>query len=212
MLARYSAAKTVDGTIVLRQTAGSVSVGVETTLRYERPARLSLRQVRRSAEPRTWWVTSDGKTFSYDAPPETAPRPGQRLIERVLPGMTIGDLYAAASRSLGDRSAPLDIAIGRPEHLRFLTRQWATMAFAADRKLGEDRVRVIAGRWREYGDAAVTGTFEMWVEPDGTLRRYVLRETIAPDPRLGPQQVTSTWDVNLRIGVSIDPDAFKVIR
>lgn len=216
MLAYYRDAKSLKGEIVLTQRAGQVAVVVETSVAYDEPSKLLIRQVRRSAaNPGAWLVTSDGTNFSYDAPASVAKRPGERLIEKVSSGnrtFSVADIYATASNSLGDRSAALDIAIARSEDLRFLTGQWATLAYQEPREVAGVRVQVVGGDWREYSAAAVSGKYELWITLGGELKRVVQRETIAPDPRLGAQTVVSTWDVDLERNPKLDPGTFKLAR
>jgi hypothetical protein len=227
MLRNYDSAQTLTGTIRFTQSVQNVSIVIDTNLQWAKPAKLFIRQDRRSSDPRTYFVTSDGKTFSYDLPEDRAGAPGERLFEPVSqPGRTLDyrDIYAAASRSLGDRSAPIDIAICRTEDLKFIRGQWATMEFAE--KPGPDGVRVIVGDWRQYANAPASGSFEMWITDDGDLKKYVQRETFQPEAsaldekfrphpvplNVGPLQITSVWDVNLKVNGAPDPSLFKVIK
>lgn len=213
VLARYAGAKTVVGKIAMVQTMGSISASVTTELQYERPAKLYIRQVRKSSDPREWMVTSDGAQFSYEMPWDlTTGRPKERLIEDVKQqgkSLDLRDMYAAAARSLGDRSAPLDILISRSEDLKFLANQWATLGYLSG---DAGPIILIGGQWREYGQAPVSGTWQMEVTPEGDLKSYRLEEAIAPDPKQGPQKVTTVWTVDVSLSAAPDPAKFKLLK
>ncbi|MCB8933468.1 MAG: hypothetical protein M9921_00830 [Fimbriimonadaceae bacterium] len=217
MLGRYSAASSMTGTIRFTQSAQRNSVTIETTLQYEKPSKLYIRQQLRSSEPMTWLVVSDGTQFSYNTPenlPGAANLP--RLVEQVKQNDVTLDtrgIYKAAASSIGDRSAPLDIVIGDPDDLKGLTFQWATLEYRGQVLVGDERLDLIAGRWRPYGTAPAHGTYEMYLTPSGELRRYVVVETVGAGPE-NPTviEVRSVWDVNLKIDGKVDPALFKVVR
>lgn len=217
MLARYANVNSMVGTIRFTQTAQSKSVSIETTLQFERPSKLFIRQQLRSSDPMTWLVVSDGKEFSYNTPenlPGAANLP--RLIEKVVQNDIALDtraIYKAAASSIGDRSAPLDIVIGDPDDLKGLTYQWASLEYRGRVRLGDEDVDLIVGRWRPYGTAPAHGTYEMYLTPSGELRRYVVIESVSAGPQ-NPTviQVHSVWDVRLTINGKVDPALFKVIR
>lgn len=217
MLAHYSSAQSLTGTIRFTQSAQNTSVGIETVLQVERPSRLYIRQVLRSNEPAAWLVVSDGKQFSYNTPNNL---PGSenlpRLVEQVSQNGTTLDsraIYKAGATSIGDRSAPLDIAIGHPDDLKSLTFQWATLEYRGRRKLGDEEVDVIGGRWRPYGEAPASGQFEMYILPTGELRRYAILESVSPQGANGTVfEVRSVWDVRITANGKPDPALFRVIR
>lgn len=227
MLRYYDAAQTLTGTIRFVQSVGDVSVSIETTLQYEKPSKLFIRQDRRSSEPRTFLVTSDGKFFSYDLPENRLAAPGERLYEPVVQaGRSLGyrDIYAVASRSLGDRSAALDIAIARTEDLKFIRGQWATVEYAPEQP--GSGMKVVTGDWRAYASAPVSGRYSMWITESGELKRYAQREVIQPEAtvlderfrerpaqlNVGPQQVNSVWEVDLKVNGEPDAKLFKVVK
>lgn len=217
MLSFYSNAQTLTGNIRFTQTAQNTSVTIETVLQVERPSRLYIRQVLRSSEPATWLVVSDGKEFSYNTPSNL---PGHvnlpRLVEKVSQnGETLDtrSIYKAGVTSIGDRSAPLDIAIGHPDDLKSLTYQWATLEYRGRRKLGDEEVDVIGGRWRPYGQAPANGEFEMYMLPTGELRRYAILESVSPQGANGAVfEVRSIWDVQIKVNGKPDPTLFRVVR
>lgn len=211
MLATYANAKSLSGTIKFTQSLGNVSVSIETYMQYERPGKLYIRQDRKSiSDPRTWIVSADGKYFSYDSPDEIADT-RSRLIEAYGEGQDIRDVYNAASRSMGDRDAPIVIAISRQKDLEFLRNQWVSVEMLDPKPVGSEAFTVVAGKWRENGRMPASGLFEMWITPDGELKKYLRRETIAAEG-MAPQVVTSTWDVNLALNGKIDPNLFQLIK
>jgi hypothetical protein len=224
MLAAYHGAKTMTGSIKLTVSAAGGSASLQTTLQYERPAKLYLFQRKNvdnpdPEEPTQWLVTSDGKMFSYQVPNDKYARaPGLRLVEPVMNGrvgvqQTIGSIYAASSKSIGDRSMPLDIAIAERTDLVFRRGQWGTYS-----KTGQKEVRgkigsIIKGEFRMYAGAPPSGEFQMVVTDEGELLQYVEVVNIAlsegPNPKY--QAVTSQWDVDLKINGQVDPALFKVV-
>lgn len=211
MIARYYNAEALSGTIAFTQAAGQTSIGIETFVAFSRPSRLLIRQKRTGSEPSTWLAVSDGVNFSYDVPRDFEARPGERLRETVKQGdqsLDIRQIYAAVSRSLGDRSAPLDIVIGRLEDLRYLREQWASVRFV-DKPDLPSGVRIVGGDWRAYGATPVSGTYEFWIKGE-ELIRYVQLETIQPRPEVAPIRVVSRWDVSLKVGGPVEDAWFKL--
>lgn len=209
MFAKYASAKTVSGTITLTQGTERETGQIVTELAYERPAKLFIRQVRATQSRRVWLVTSDGKYFSYGKPDPTV---GGRLVEPVSNEkrtLDLGGIYAAASASLGDRSAPLDIAISRREDLAAVRAQLATLDYVGTKDLGGETVHVIEGKWREYGEAPATGKFTICIGPNSDLRVYAVTEPMSIGGAV--LNVLSRWDVNLKVGADIGANVFKVV-
>lgn len=213
MLAKYSAAKTLSGTILLTQGSEQESGQISTSLQYERPAKLYLRQEKKTADRRTWLITSDGKHFSYDKPNQASDYGAGRLVEAIVSAagtLKLGDIYAVgAGKSLPDRSAPLDIAIGRREDLEFIRGQWANLSTEPARELDGRTVNSIVGDWREYGTAAITGRFQFLITPEGEMKRYTIVEKIVINGNI--VTITSRWDIDLKIDGPVDPKLFKVV-
>ncbi|HRF59935.1 MAG TPA: hypothetical protein PLH94_08485 [Fimbriimonadaceae bacterium] len=212
MLRRYSDLSSLTGSITMTQRVGSATAVIKTQLQYERPSKLFIRQDLQSSTPQTWIVTSDGATFSYNVPNDRPGRPGERLIEKVATAgrvLNFQDIYAVASRSLGDRSFPTDIAISRLDDLRYLRDQWATLGFVDPQPQG---LTAVGGQWREYKTAPASGTFEIWVDKEGNLRRYIQRETVKPLPNAETQFVTTVWDVDFVPNGKPNPDLFQVLK
>ncbi|HZH97804.1 MAG TPA: hypothetical protein VEX38_02430 [Fimbriimonadaceae bacterium] len=220
MLAHYYGANTATGKIKLTQSMMNHSVVIETTLQFEKPSKLYIKQVQTGKSgQRTWLVTSDGKSFAYDPPSVVISRKPIRLMEAVQQNdktLDVRDIYRAIVESLGDRSAPLDVVIGRREDLEFLQHQLATVRYAGRDKVGETEVNVITGDWREYGAAPVSGTYQMLITDAGELKRYARKETLAVamgnGQSLPPQDVLTVWDVDVQVNGKPDPALFKVVR
>lgn len=214
-LDKLATAKTMVGSIRFIQTIGNIQVQIDTNLQYELPSRLYLHQSRKSREPWNWAVTSDGVNFSYDAPLHLPPYRPIRLTEPVKVGeksLSCREIYFSTCGMIGDKGAPLDMALGRPEVIRQVLDQWATMTLEGETKVGDKMAYVISGDWREDAKKPVTGKFWIVVSPSGDLHRYQTRETVSFDQALGPQVVDSTWEVKFELNAKPNPQLFAVIR
>lgn len=223
MLAYYNNAKTLTGTIQMTQTAGSRQATVSTVIQAEWPSKLYLRQELKAAfGSDSWLVTSDGMVFSYDPPSELE---GKRLAEPVdhaTGSHDIRSIYAATVKSIYDRSTPLDIVIGRMEDLRYRNYQWVNVVVQGEAQIGEDKVTVVGGQWREYGQAPASGTYTMAIDGQKRLRQFTLKESLevgnevlivkGQRPRNPTiQQITTVWDVNVIKDGPVKPELFKVV-
>ncbi len=214
-LARYAAAKTIVGTIKLTQAAAGRSGTITTTLQLQRPDKLFLRQVQDKVPPRVWLVTCDGTGFTYDLPIETEGQKPGRLYEplvRETGKLSVQDVYRAAVASIGDRSAPLEIAIGHKEDLKFITGQWASLAYAGQVDLKGASCHKIRGQWREYPGGPIVGRFELFLDDQSLIRRYAVEQAIQVQPNQPAIQVVSVWDVDLKLDAEVDPSLFRLVR
>jgi hypothetical protein len=214
LLTRYNAAVSVVGNIKFVQSYKGVSVTTDTALQYEKPSKLYAKQVRPGEDP--WLVTSDGQLFSYSAPLLGGFQKGKRLIERVDQLgklLTVREIYGASLARILDRSAPMEIAIGRLEDLRLIRNQWASMQLGEPDPKGN---KVVTGKWREDGGSTPSGTYEMLVSPEGDLLRYTIKEMRGfrgPDGKqIPPDLLVSDWQVTLKIDAPVDPALFSVVR
>ncbi|MCX7800754.1 MAG: hypothetical protein N2109_10480 [Fimbriimonadales bacterium] len=214
-MAKYAAAQTIVGTIRLTQAAAGQSGTIETTLQIQRPDRLFLRQVQNKTPAKVWLVTCDGRGFTYDAPVEAEGQKPLRLYESLnkeTGRMTVQDVYRATVASIGDRSAPLDIAIGHKEDLRFVAGQWATLQLAGQTEVRGALCHKIRGLWREFPGGPAVGRFELYIDEQNLIRRYAIEQTIRLQPNQPPLQVVSVWDVDLRLDAAVDPALFRLVR
>ncbi|HVT14110.1 MAG TPA: hypothetical protein VHE55_17745 [Fimbriimonadaceae bacterium] len=220
MLKYYSAAKTMTGTITYTATDGAGKVELVTTLQYERPSKLYIRQTKDKPHPLQWLVLSDGDKFSYGHNPDTFDVQRDRLTEAVRQvGMSydIGSIYAiAAPEGLGDRSVPLDVAIGRHEDLQHDVLMWMTVNLEGKTTVNGVTANLIKGKWRPYGEAATDpneapGRYEMVIGDDGRLLRYTVMRWIARDPKNPTDAVDlrENWDVDLTVNGTPTESLFK---
>ncbi len=235
MLQLYASAQSLTGTITLTASDKNGKAQLVTKLQYQKPSKLYIRQDKGGRQPQTWLVTSDGMAFSYD-PPDNLPlaQPGRvkEKVRQLVPNEVdrdskgnpipvyrdyeVGQIYAvAAVGSLGDRSTPLDIAIGRIEDLSHDKATWMTMQWGGKVTFNGVEANLIKGKWREYGDqvsdpAYAPGDYEMIVTDDGKLLRYGIAQMMSGN---GIQaEVNLVWDVDLRINDKPDPGLFRVVQ
>ncbi|RYG48404.1 hypothetical protein EON79_04535, partial [bacterium] len=114
MMAHYAGAFTAQGTIVTTQSAKNVSVVTQTGFAMSKPNRLRISQTRNGSQGGKWLVVSDGNKVSYDRPKGVfGPARFSDPTEPTLP-----EVYTAVLDSLGEKSIPLDILIGRSNDLQ----------------------------------------------------------------------------------------------
>jgi hypothetical protein len=203
MLARYANAKQIVGTIEMRQITDGAEYRVLTRVQYERPRKLYIYQV--DSRNKQWKVVSDGVWFTYDTPNHFDDISRKRLYETINRRgllLNIGDVYATASQSLGDRSAPLDLIIGRTVHVRNVVNQWATREY--------DDEGIVRGDFREYGNAKVSGKYAMRIGGEGDLSFYALNESVFFKEEGRPRNIRTEWKIDLETGKSGDESLYKV--
>lgn len=241
MLKYYAGAQSMTGTITYTATDGAGKAQLITYLQYEKPSKLSIKQVKSGSNPMTWLLASDGKNFTYPSPehlissePGSAiGKPGtkrRQLVEpvyQIIPNEFITDakgnkvqkkgnldirqIYAVGAPSIADRSAPLDIAIGRVEDLQHVNLQWMTVEYSGRKSHNGVEVHVVTGGWRNYGNMAVRdpkfppGHYQMLIADDGKLLQYSVRQLMQ-----GNAVLQETWDVDLTVNGQTDPSAFKL--
>lgn len=212
MLMSYRQAKTLTGTISLRVSDGKGQTGITTTVQYEKPSKLYIKQEKAGATAKL--VTSDGKHFSYDLPENQGlfVKPG-RLIESVVNGrgetQEVTHIYAASSASLFDRSTPLDIIISRKEDLEYINQQWATVVYRSQTEINGVKAHVVGGDWRLYGNSPVIGKYEFTILESGDLVRYVQQETYRKDG--APVTATYQYDVKVQRDGKPNQELFNVV-
>lgn len=222
MFAVYSTAQTLSGTIEQTQSAQNQTTKILTRVQFDRKFRkLFIRQDKPTGfNAGSYIITADGNRFSYPPTPEMMDRANaNRSLMRVLEPMflvdgtilTEKDAYVAGTKSIPDRSAPLDIAMSRTEDLQFIRKQLATLETLRTDKIGDETVTVYGGKWRPFGEP--TGTYEIWLDSQNHLRRYATRESISLAPNTPVVDVITVWIVNLTINPpTLDQDLFKVIK
>lgn len=209
MILRFHDAVTVTGTIDNVIRLGTQVYTVKTDLAIERPLRLRVNQVF-SGAPLPYLLVSDGNEFSYNPPSNSSATEqvtGDRLIERVLPGMGLGDIYRAAWLSLADRSPVLDLAIGDKRDLANLRDQWATLEFEGEAPDDGEKA-VLVGDWRLRATEDVSARFRLEIDGDGNLLSYSVKQ---PESLAGVA-VERSWKVDLKVGERIDAKLFTVVK
>ncbi len=238
MLQYYSSAQSLTGTILFTASDGAGKAQLLTTIQYEKPSKLYILQEKRGSQPMQWIVSSDGKYFSY-APPEylasaTFNSKPQRLIEpinQIVPGeflknaagktvpkyapYDVRQIYAVAASSLGDRSVPLDIAVGRTEDLKHDVLTWMTVIGKGKTTLNGVEANLIVGGWRPYGEAIADpnnppGTYELYITDEGKLLRYTVTQLLGEAGN--PTRLQETWDVGLTLNGKPDQNLFRLVR
>ncbi len=213
MLAHYAGAKSMQGTITLTQTYSGKTATIDTQLAYEKPGLLYIRQDARMSNGLTALVVSNGNFFKYTIPVETGGKPGQMLFESLRDGNKIMDytgVYTAGSKSLIDRSQPLDIVIAKREDLVLVNQTWATLEWGEPTKFGEQVAWLVTGDWREEERARPVGKFGMWITEAGDLLRYEIKEVLKLDAKSPAMTMTSTWAVQMQVDAKPNPELFRL--
>lgn len=208
---RYADAKTMMGHIKLSQSARGVTIYVETDVAFSLPSLLRVRQVKGGSDPRQWLMISDGANFTYDRADSTfgSPRPTEP-VEQKAGRQEVKGMYGTGAVALADRSAPLDIAFARNVDLREVLSHWGNMAFGKRMKVRDIDVNVIEGDYMEVPGADPTGTFALAISDQGDILQYVVKNRYAvPSQPQEKIEVTSLWDVDLKVDVEVDPKVFK---
>lgn len=218
MLARYASATSLSGTISYTQSAGSVAIHGQTQVQYVKPDKLFIKQTMEGPQKGVYRVVSDGEKFSYSLPqdlPDLIPPGGenQLLVEPVLQKgkkLDLVDIYTIGSSGLVDKPAAMDIAIGRVEGLRSFRSQLATVRDEGVERMDGVDVHIIAGDWRQYESAPVSGTYRLGVTDAGDLVFYSIKEVVAdPQVKMTPQEIVTTWKASLKVNGPTDPKLFQ---
>jgi hypothetical protein len=223
MFAYYSSTSTLTGSIKMVQKAQDRQVTLDTDMAYEGPSKLYVKQVLHAdKDSRTWMVTSDGKEFTYDYPNEvrlhsSKPEPG-RLEEPVLAygeTQTFQQIFRAAMRSLGDVSLPELVAIGGKINFDAVKQMIATIEMGGTASVGGETVYIVKGMWRTTDKGQPQAKYEMDITAEGKLKRYVQDEIISiaekGQPKMTPQEVLTTWDLDLHVNAKPDEALFKIV-
>ena len=214
MFARYAAAKSLAGDINMSQTADGHTVAVRTELQYQEPGKVFIRQTRKSSQPRAWLVTSDGVHFSYDRPQGVLGLKNRFLdaVESRQGPMSVRDIYLAVSLSLGDKSAPLDIAFGRVEDLRVIKALWGNLTVAGQTDFNGKKVNLVHGGFRESFGGPLIGSLELLISDTGDLVRMKTVQTLVYGNVTQPITVGTFWDVNLTVDGEVNDALFTVVK
>lgn len=224
MFRRYYNANTIKGHIKYTVTAAGQSGGEETDLQLERPGKLFIRQVKVVSGKNlgAWIVTADGSNVSYPEPRGRSEfssftyGDGTRLQEPIGPDKALKDLkdaFCAATLSIDDRSAPMDIAVGRPDDMKRFSLQLATLKTQQSLTYAGQDSYVIGGDWKVYGDGPVVGKYQLIISKNGDLLRYVISQVLSvPNSNLPPTKVERTYDVTYAVDGPVDQSLFTVLK
>jgi len=222
MLARYSGLTSLTGNIKwlfqAKAPTGSVSEEVDTVVQYQTPNKLYVRQDRSAPHAKTWIVSSDGERFSYNYPEGQGRHSlSSRLIEPVK-ALDCAHIYAAASLSLGDRSAPLGIAISWTDELRRISANWPTHELAGEVEVNGLKVWRVGGKFTELPGGPVVGQYYLIISKEGDLLEYVTQQQIATPTGIRnnldtahPTTLTQTWEVHLEPNGKPIPSLFTLV-
>jgi hypothetical protein len=224
MLARYAQAKTVFGNIRLVQTSQNVSLEIDTSLAMERPDLIYLHQVKPNSNKAPADLVSDGVQFAYTAIPSPLSPP--KLIESVYPAQMppqhVGEMYFCILPGLLDHSVPLDVVIGRRDHLALLITELAQFSLKGSSTLRGISVYEIAGDWKDAMRNQISGTFELYVTPAGDLVRFVRHHFFGVSPKYlmnnhlpfdafpNGVPVDETWDADLTVDKPVNRSLFTL--
>jgi hypothetical protein len=221
------------GTIAMRQQLGeNRKASISTRLQFEFPAKIYIRQDMEVQTPndhwtRSWLVTGDGVGFSYN-PPEAGieSRNRNRLYETVefkqpkankkeftlppKPPLDVRGIYGVITKSIGDRTLPIDVAFGRTEDLRFIRNQLLNVKFEGPESVNGVECSKITGEWRESALVEKSGYYNIWITASGELKRFARKELVTV-PNGPSGDVITVWEVDLKKNAKPDPELFKVI-
>lgn len=214
MLAKYASANTIvaDITLTAQDMAGSVSL--TTNVQLDRKAsHLYIRQNKLAGNKQQWLTIIDGKHYAYDLAEDVVGwQPGKRFEEVMgpeTPTKTYQDAYAVAAAGLGDRSAPLDIIVSRQTDLKYLIVRWVSIKYSGRAKISDQDVNVITGKLTMAQGGQTSGEFEMDLNDNNELVRYVVKQKM-DIPGRGPQPVAMTWICKIDTSTPPDPSVFVI--
>ncbi len=227
MFARYASAQSVSGNIKMvqtitgdpkvMQTAKNGTIEADSQLQFDRPTKIFLHQTRSGTKGGEWYLTSDGKEFSYDRPNQTGDiiYGRRRYVELVTQhgvNLTIANFLGAASHSLGDINPMIEAAIADPDRLKRLVAQWASLEYRGRFSVNGQMVQGMSGQYRDSPTAPINGNFEAYVSDAGDFVRFVLIQKFSY-PKVSPEpfEVKTTWNSDIALNVKTDPGLYKVI-
>ncbi|CAN5597600.1 hypothetical protein BH11ARM2_BH11ARM2_34730 [soil metagenome] len=207
MLARYAAAQTVQGTIITTQSARGVKVTTRTEIAIEKPAKVRIAQTRDGSQGGTWLVVSDGRMVGYPRPKGVFGK--ERFTDPVQGGLE--DIYTAVQNSLGEKSVPLNIVMGRKGDLMAFVGMLTPTKLGDKATLNGETVQIVNAEFRDAPGRATRGPIAMAITPTGELRRLVQKEKIIiAEVKSGEIEITTAYDVNLKLDAPIVGNPFVV--
>lgn len=201
----YAVTQKMSAQVTLVQRMGEKTATIKSRLQFDRPGKFYLHQDMVGVDAEAV-VIADGTHVAY-TPPRTLSQVSSRLVYETQRTLTVNDVYALSTNSLIDRSPLLDIMVCKPEHIRYVIGQLATMKLDEKTEQGD---HVVTGDWRSHSGSVPVGTYRMVISPAGELKRYERRERIQPPGTSTPLTIVSTWTAQQNRGVIDNPALFKV--
>lgn len=207
----YARATSLSGHIHLTQAAKGVTLPIDTDIAFDMPSMLLVRQSKGGQNPRRTTILSDGKKFYYDRPEGIYGR--DRFEENVLQRagqQDVRSMYGTAAQTLVDRSEVIDIAFGRNVDLNEVRAHWLTVKFGAKATVRGIEGNTIEGDYTDEPGQSATGTYSMVVTDAGDILRYTTKCRYSL-PTTPPEsvEVTSVWDVDLKVNAKNDPKIYR---
>jgi|GEM_PF-5401359 len=146
---RYYHAGNVSGTIVTTLSQGTISQSITTQIQFSSPDRIYFDQTPASDPKARIRAISNGTHLVYPSPEDFDSKKNQRLylVEPVMQRngglMDVRTMYAIFSRSVVDRSIPLEIAIGRDKDLQVIAQLLSNLSDGGVRTYNGEEVSVI---------------------------------------------------------------------
>jgi len=218
MLAKYYNAKTVVGTIQMRQSVLGHTLIVDTSLQLSKPDKLYIYQKNGGAgvKPRMGYVVCDGTYFEYSAPKSASvvETTGVKIVEeRFQKGkdLQLYEILGIGSKSLIDRGTPIDLAVAGAVDIRYANDQWANLDPLKEIAVDGNTAYHVTGDLRAFRDAPVTGKYEMVISREWDLLKFVRHESIM-DPRTKtPVAIDTIYDIRFEVNGKPDPKLFIVV-
>lgn len=226
MMNHYASANTLSGKLTYVQTAQGpdesgktqvYSAKGETDVQVERPNKIYVFQIMDGHDDNMnptkikARIVSNGSRFLY-AVPMKFDVPYEELRESVNQGgqnLKVGDIYNIGGSGLIVKPAPLDVAIGRTEDLKQFRDQIVSLEDQGQDTINGQTVHLVGGDWREYASAPPSAKYQIAISDAGDLLRYITKERVAdPSGKLQPVEVTTTWNVDLKVNGSVDESLF----
>ena len=205
VLAHYYKAKKLSGTILLTTVAGGVTGTLKTYIQFDDPSKLYIRQDLSTANSGgTWKIVSDGVRFSYPLPDsQLGSQNRKNLVEPVSSNgdvRSFRDIYSIGGGGLKDRSAPLDLAIGRFEDLKQFKGHLATHQMVGTVELRGKQCQVVEGDWSVVRGVPSESKYRLMATVEGELMRYeIIDHVINPQNSSTMIDIRQVWDVDLHL-------------
>jgi len=132
--------------------------------------------------------------------------------------LDVPHIYAAASLSVGDRSAPLGIAISWTDELRRIVANWPTHNLSGEVDVEGLKAWKVVGTYTEVPNGPVVGEYYLIVGKQGDLLEYATQQRIATPIDANhrdvnhPTTITQTWQVHLEPNGKPIPSLFNLVR